>query len=101
MTTTSCITSEITWVAIDIAKKYNEVLVERPGGKRRHFRMANKKEDYRRFRRFLEGLSAPPIIGFEATGNYHRPLAFFLNDSGFDLRLISSVAAVELTVSPR
>jgi transposase len=33
------------------------------------------------------------VIGFEATGNYHRPLAYFLADRGFALRLVSSVAA--------
>jgi transposase len=30
-------------------------------------------------------------IGFEATGNYHRPLAHHLGEAGFELKLISSV----------
>jgi hypothetical protein len=29
------------------------------------------------------------MVGFEATGNYHRPLAYFLHRQGFQLRLIS------------
>ena len=32
------------------------------------------------------------IVGFEATGNYHRTLAHRLLSAGFELRLISSVA---------
>ena len=32
------------------------------------------------------------IVGFEATGNYHRPLAYRLLKAGFELRLVSSVA---------
>jgi len=31
-------------------------------------------------------------IGFEATGNYHRPLAHFLHTEGFHLELIPSLA---------
>ena len=30
-------------------------------------------------------------IGFEATGNYHRPLAHHLGQAGFELKLVSSV----------
>src|SRR5690606_41698271 len=33
------------------------------------------------------------ICGFEATGNYHRPLAWRLIQAGFDVRLVSSMAA--------
>jgi len=31
-------------------------------------------------------------VGFEATGNYHRPLAHFLYRQGFELRLIPTLA---------
>jgi transposase len=31
-------------------------------------------------------------IVFEATGNYHRPLAHFLKTEGFHLELIASLA---------
>jgi len=34
------------------------------------------------------GLKTSVLIGFEATGNYHRPLASFLHEHGFELRLI-------------
>jgi transposase len=32
------------------------------------------------------------LIGFEATGNYHRPLAYFLHCQDFALRLIPTLA---------
>jgi hypothetical protein len=31
------------------------------------------------------------LIGFEAIGNYHCPLAHHLGQAGFDLKLVSSV----------
>jgi transposase len=55
--------------------------------------VANQLEDYGRFAAFLERIDGPLVIGFEATGNYHRALAYFLEERGFALRLISSVAA--------
>ena len=41
---------------------------------------------------YLRQLDAPALIGFEATGNYHRPLAYFLHAQGFALRLIPTMA---------
>jgi transposase len=41
---------------------------------------------------YLRGLESPVLIGFEATGNYHRPLAYFLHRQGFALRLIPTLA---------
>ena len=40
----------------------------------------------------LRARSQPIVIGFEATGNYHRPLAWRLLEARFEVRLISSVA---------
>ena len=93
MTSIPCTTPQTTWVGIDIAKKYNDVLVDRPGHRRRRFRVANQLEDYHRFANFLAEIPERPVIGFEATSNYHRTLAFFLAKKGFALRLVSSVAA--------
>jgi len=93
MTSIPCTTPQTILVGIDIAKKYNDVLVDRPGRRRRRFRVANGHDDYLRFAKYLKGFPERPVIGFEATGNYHRTLAFFLAEQGFELRLISSVAA--------
>lgn len=79
--------------AIDVAKARNEVLLELPEGTRKRFVVANKAEDYRKFAAYLKSLGQPCLIGFEATGNYHRPLAYFLGQEGFALKLVSSLAA--------
>lgn len=81
------------FVAIDVAKIRNDVLIEMPGQKRRQrFVVRNVREDHDRFIETLTALGQPVVAGFEATGNYHRPLAWRLVQAGFEARLISSVA---------
>ena len=83
----------VVWVAIDVAKDRHEALIEAPGWKsRKKFRVQNTAEEFRAFAEFLHGLALPVRIGFEATGNYHRAIAYFLHSEGFHLELISSVA---------
>ncbi len=63
-------------VAIDISKHRHEVLIGIPGKKRRHRLMiTNTLEDFRRLVATLSAHELPLRIGFEATGNYHRPVA--------------------------
>jgi transposase len=52
----------------------------------------NTRAEHDRFIKLLKGLEAPVTTAFEATGNYHRPLAFRLLEAGISLRLVSSVA---------
>jgi|TARA_R110002110_G_scaffold3665_4_gene18962 transposase len=79
-------------VAIDISKHRHEVLIGIPGKKRRRrVTITNTLDDFRRLAAILADYKAPVRIGFEATGNYHRPLAHHLGQAGFDLKLISSV----------
>jgi transposase len=52
----------------------------------------NCRLDYEALRDRLRAMETPVLIGFEATGNYHRPLAYYLGQCGFELRLISSLA---------
>lgn len=80
-------------VAIDIAKSRNDVLVQLPDGRRKRFVVPNSHEGYGALVSYLKELGRPCRIGFEATGDYHRPLAFWLHHHGFELRLISSLAA--------
>jgi transposase len=83
----------MTLVAIDIAKDGHDVVIEAPArSRRRRCRMANTAADYQRLADYLRRSDAPALIGFEATGNYHRPLAFFLESQGFALRLIATLA---------
>jgi transposase len=80
-------------VAIDISKHRHEVLIAMPGKKRRRrLTIENSLEDFQRLSRLLQDYGLPARIGFEATGNYHRPLAHHLGQAGFELKLVSSVA---------
>ncbi|PTQ65018.1 transposase [Sphingomonas sp. PP-CE-3G-477] len=80
-------------VAIDMSKNRQEVLIERPeGGRRRRMTVMATKKDYDDFAEQLAAIGRPIVVGFEATGNYHRTLAHRLLTAGFELRLISSVA---------
>jgi transposase len=80
-------------VAIDISKARNDVLIEVPGSpRRRRLIVLNTRTEHDRFVTLLASFGTPVIAGFEATGNYHRPLAFRLLEAGIALRLISSVA---------
>jgi transposase len=80
-------------VGIDISKHRHEVLIAVPGKKRRRrLTIQNKREDFERLIAILQGFQTPVCVGFEATGNYHRNLAFALYQAGCGLKLISSVA---------
>ena len=79
-------------VAIDISKHRHEVLIGVPGKKRRRrMTILNTLEDFQRLSGALASYGLPVRIGFEATGNYHRTLAHHLGQTGFELKLVSSV----------
>ena len=92
MTSTFSTTSPVVRVGIDIAKLTHQILWELPGGKRRSLRVANTKTEIDRFVGMLGALGWPCEIAFEATGDYHRPLAYVLGRAGFRLCLVSSIA---------
>ena len=92
MTSTFSPTSPVVRVGIDIAKLTHQILWELPGGKRRSLRVANTKTEIDRFVGMLGALGWPCEIAFEATGDYHRPLAYVLGRAGFRLCLVSSIA---------
>jgi transposase len=48
----------------------------------------------------LHGYGKPVICAFEATGNYHRPLAWRLMEAGFEVRLVSFDGTRSDTGSP-
>jgi transposase len=82
-----------TLVAIDISKLRNDVLIEISGKTRRiRLTVLNSRAEHDHFLERLTRFDRPVIIGFEATGNYHRPLAYRLIEAGFTPRLISSLA---------
>ncbi len=70
-------------VAIEMSKNRQEVRIERPeGGRRRRMTVMATRQDYEGFAEQLAGIGRPIIVGFEATGNYHRTLAHRLLTAG-------------------
>ena len=84
---------EVVWVAIDVAKARNDVLVQLPNGTKKKFKLANIAKDYHDFIEYLNTLNCPCEIGLEATANYHRAIAYYLQIAGFKVHLISALAA--------
>lgn len=79
--------------AIDVSKARNEILIAIPGSpRRRKLTILNERADHDRFVGLLAEFQRPVVCGLEATGNYHRPLAWRMLEAGFEVRLISSVA---------
>jgi transposase len=93
MTNAHSIPDNAVLVAIDIAKARNDVLIEITGQKRRRRMVVqNTRAEHDRFVDLLRSFERPVVAGFEATGNYHRAVAWRLLDAGFETRLISSMA---------
>lgn len=93
MTSPNVIPADAVLVAIDIAKVRNEVLIEAPGHKRRRrLPVINTRAEHDRLIEILQAYGQPVVCGFEATGNYHRPIAWRLAEAGFEVRLVSSLA---------
>jgi len=93
MTDLSIAHSEPVLAAIDISKARHEVLIAVPGKKRRRrLTVLNQLDEFNRLTATLTGYDRPVRVAFEATGNYHRALAFHLGAAGFEIKLVSSVA---------
>lgn len=92
MTEKNDISEKATLVAIDIAKHRNDVLIQPPGKKRYRMIITNDRVDHDRLIVHLVGLKGSVSVGFEATGDYHRAIAWRLLAAGFNVHLISSVA---------
>jgi len=93
MTDLSIAHSEPVLAAIDISKARHEVLIAVPGKKRRRrLTVLNQLDEFNRLTATLTEYDRPVRVAFEATGNYHRALAFHLGAAGFEIKLVSSVA---------
>lgn len=80
------------WVAIDMAKHKHDILIEYPNGSRKSFIIKQTMKDFDRLALRLKKGKTKVVIGFEATGYYHRPLAYYLLKQQFIVKLISSIA---------
>jgi hypothetical protein len=93
MTSINAILADAVLVAIDIAKACNEVLIEAPSHKRRRrLSVLNSRAEHDRLIEMLQAYGRPVVCAFEATGNYHRPIAWRLAEAGFEVQLVSSLA---------
>lgn len=82
MTSPNVILADAVLVAIDIAKVCNEVLIEAPSHKRRRrLPVLNTRAEHDRLIEILQTYGRPVVCGFEATGNYHRPIAWRLAEA--------------------
>ena len=80
-------------MAIAIAKARHEVLIAVAGKKRRRgLTVFNELADFTLLIVALKDYGHPVRAAFEATGNYHRALAYHLATAGFEVKLVSSVA---------
>lgn len=93
MTKSHSIPADAVLVALDVAKARNDVLIEIPGqARRRRMTVLNTRAEHDRFIGLLSSFQRPIVAAFEATGNYHRAIAWRLLEAGFEARLISSMA---------
>ncbi len=92
MTELEAYPNDATFVAIDIAMQTFDVLVSPHLKNRYRLKITNDRAGHDQLVRDLKATGKPVVAGFEATGNYHRTIAWRLLDAGFTTHLISSVA---------
>ena len=93
MADTSDITTAVHFLAIDVARQWNAVLIETATGTRHRFKMANSAQDFERLIQFIRNLGGRCRGALEPTGDYHRPIAHCLALAGVDLvSVFSSIA---------
>jgi Transposase len=85
-------TSGTVYVAIDIAKMTHQVLIDRGDGGRTVVRLPNTRGEIDQFIERLRAYDQPCEIAFEPTGDYHRPIAYWLGAAGFRIHQVSSLA---------
>ena len=96
MTTTAHSSGDYLLVAIDVAKRAHDVLVQWPSGRSQAFRVANQRQDFERLTAFLQEQELPVRVALEATADFHRSIAHWLLRHGFQVHLASSVACARV-----
>jgi transposase len=92
MADTTDATTAVHWVAIDVGRYWNAVLIETATGQLHRFKMANSADDFDRLIAFIHGLGGRARAALEPTGDYHRAVAHRLALAGIEVVSISSVA---------
>lgn len=86
------ISSEICFIAIDIAKQLHDALIALHDGRKLVLRFPNTLAGYQRL---LEAANCPAScirIGFEPTADYHRNIAYWFAKQGCQCHLVPSLS---------
>jgi len=93
MTDISNDNAQTVFVAIDIAKKNHDVLIQPPSGNTQRLRISNTLEGFEALQGKIAAIDSPRVqCGFEPTADYHRNIAHWLAQQGHEMRLVSSLA---------
>ncbi|SFU19543.1 Transposase [Mesorhizobium sp. YR577] len=57
-----------------------------------YVKVLNNRAEHDHLVEVLQTYGRPVVCAFEATGNYHRPIALRLAEAGFEVRLVSSLS---------
>lgn len=79
-------------IAIDIAKRSHDVLIQLPERKPKHLKIPNTLEGYEQILSFIPNDQKIVKVAFEPTADYHRNIAYWLDQQGFECHLASSLA---------
>ncbi|WP_046077959.1 IS110 family transposase [Halomonas sp. HG01] len=96
MTASTQLTPDTVCVAIDIAKRYHDVLIRWPDGREKVLKMPNTRAGHDDLIRFLQQQKAPVLAVLEPTADFHRPLAYRLAHAGIPVHLASSLAGARV-----
>jgi len=88
--------TEFLLVAIDVAKRAHEVLVQWPSGRSRSFRVPTTYEEFQRLTAFLHDQGLPVRAALEPTADFHRPIAHWLSRHQVEVHLASSLACARV-----
>lgn len=96
MTDTNQCTANHLLVAMDVAKRFHDVLIRWPSGGTKPFKVANVRVEHLKLCAFLQAQRLPVIVALEATADFHRPIAYLLAEAGFEVHLASSLACARV-----
>jgi len=83
-------------VAIDVAKRVHEVLVQWPEGRTKSFRVPSQRNEFERLTSFLLDQELPVRAALEPTADFHRTIAHWLFRHGVAVHLASSLACARV-----
>jgi transposase len=79
-------------VAIDIAKQSHDALILWPSGKKQAVKIANTRQGYEELLARTGTESNRVCAGFEPTADYHRNIAYWLQQQGVSCHMVSSLS---------